>query len=68
MKQIWEVSICPNYEFVNILSLTYQKWQNVLIFLTGWDFEIEEKHEPLMKNKSYGANFSWAKRTRVSTK
>ncbi|CAB4022401.1 NADH dehydrogenase [ubiquinone] iron-sulfur 4, mitochondrial, partial [Paramuricea clavata] len=34
----------------------------------GWDYEIEEKREPKMLEKSYGANYSWSKRTRVSTK
>lgn len=34
----------------------------------GWNYEIDEKHEVKMKAKSYGANFSWNKKTRVSTK
>ena len=34
----------------------------------GWDYEVEKKQEPRFINKSYGANFSWSKRTRVSTK
>ncbi|XP_028399061.1 NADH dehydrogenase [ubiquinone] iron-sulfur protein 4, mitochondrial-like [Dendronephthya gigantea] len=34
----------------------------------GWDYEVEEKKEPKTREKSYGANFSWSKRTRVSTK
>uniref|UniRef100_A0A6P8PY71 NADH dehydrogenase [ubiquinone] iron-sulfur protein 4, mitochondrial n=1 Tax=Geotrypetes seraphini TaxID=260995 RepID=A0A6P8PY71_GEOSA len=34
----------------------------------GWAYEVEEKRIPKPKVKSYGANFSWSKRTRVSTK
>ncbi|CAH1254840.1 NDUFS4 [Branchiostoma lanceolatum] len=34
----------------------------------GWSWEVEEKREPRMQAKSYGANFSWDKKTRVSTK
>ncbi|XP_069137845.1 NADH dehydrogenase [ubiquinone] iron-sulfur protein 4, mitochondrial-like isoform X1 [Argopecten irradians] len=34
----------------------------------GWSYSIEQKHEPTFKPKSYGANFSWNKKTRVSTK
>ena len=34
----------------------------------GWEFYVEntDKREP--KPRSYGTNFSWNKRTRVSTK
>ncbi len=34
----------------------------------GWPWFIEEPVQPPMKPKSYGSNFSWNKRTRVSTK
>lgn len=34
----------------------------------GWNYEIDDKHEVKPKVKSYGANFSWNKKTRVSTK
>jgi len=34
----------------------------------GWTWFVEEPVEKPMKPKSYGANFSWNKRTRVSTK
>jgi len=34
----------------------------------GWNYEIDEKHEVKPKAKSYGANFAWNKKTRVSTK
>ncbi|XP_069819146.1 NADH dehydrogenase [ubiquinone] iron-sulfur protein 4, mitochondrial [Dendropsophus ebraccatus] len=34
----------------------------------GWSYEVDEKRIPKPKSKSYGANFSWNKRTRVSTK
>ncbi|XP_063818090.1 NADH dehydrogenase [ubiquinone] iron-sulfur protein 4, mitochondrial [Pseudophryne corroboree] len=34
----------------------------------GWSYELDERRIPKLKSKSYGANFSWNKRTRVSTK
>ena len=34
----------------------------------GWSWYVEEPTERAMKPKSYGANFSWNKNTRVSTK
>ncbi|XP_012944639.1 NADH dehydrogenase [ubiquinone] iron-sulfur protein 4, mitochondrial [Aplysia californica] len=34
----------------------------------GWDWFIEAEKKPTPKRKSYGANFSWDKRTRRSTK
>ncbi|XP_055339864.1 NADH dehydrogenase [ubiquinone] iron-sulfur protein 4, mitochondrial-like [Paramacrobiotus metropolitanus] len=34
----------------------------------GWKYFVEEPYEWTMKPKSYGANFSWNKKTRVSTK
>ncbi|XP_048737764.1 NADH dehydrogenase [ubiquinone] iron-sulfur protein 4, mitochondrial-like [Ostrea edulis] len=34
----------------------------------GWEYHVEERKEPKFRPKSYGANFSWNKRTRTSTK
>lgn len=35
----------------------------------GWNYYIQESHnEKKYKPKSYGVNFSWNKKTRVSTK
>lgn len=34
----------------------------------GWWYEVVERQGPTPKKKSYGANFSWNKKTRVSTK
>ncbi|KAG9488249.1 NADH dehydrogenase [ubiquinone] iron-sulfur protein 4, mitochondrial [Eleutherodactylus coqui] len=34
----------------------------------GWSYELDERRIPKPKSKSYGANFSWNRRTRVSTK
>ncbi|GJQ79123.1 Ndufs4 [Trypoxylus dichotomus] len=34
----------------------------------GWKWFLQEKTTKLMKPKSYGVNFSWNKRTRVTTK
>ena len=40
----------------------------IFIHLAGWSYEVEEPKKPKMRPKSYGANFSWDKKTRVSTK
>ncbi|XP_066935853.1 NADH dehydrogenase [ubiquinone] iron-sulfur protein 4, mitochondrial-like [Clytia hemisphaerica] len=34
----------------------------------GWNYEIQEPTLPKVRSKSYGANFSWNKRTRISSK
>ncbi|XP_065059817.1 NADH dehydrogenase [ubiquinone] iron-sulfur protein 4, mitochondrial-like [Rhopilema esculentum] len=34
----------------------------------GWKYEVDEPKTTSIKPKSYGANFSWNKRTRSSTK
>lgn len=33
-----------------------------------WEYEVDEAHVREIKPKSYGANYSWNKRTRVGTK
>lgn len=37
-------------------------------FKNGWNYYIEPKQMRTFKSKSYGANFSWNKKTRTSTK
>uniref|UniRef100_A0A672NSJ3 NADH dehydrogenase [ubiquinone] iron-sulfur protein 4, mitochondrial n=1 Tax=Sinocyclocheilus grahami TaxID=75366 RepID=A0A672NSJ3_SINGR len=39
-----------------------------LFIFTGWSYDITEKRVPKPRVKSYGANFSWDKRTRRSAK
>ncbi|XP_065063288.1 NADH dehydrogenase [ubiquinone] iron-sulfur protein 4, mitochondrial-like [Rhopilema esculentum] len=34
----------------------------------GWKYKVDEPKRTSIKPKSYGANFSWNKRTRSSTK
>ena len=34
----------------------------------GWTYQVSKPQKPKMTSKSYGANFSWDKRTRVSSK
>jgi NADH dehydrogenase (ubiquinone) Fe-S protein 4 len=33
-----------------------------------WEYDVEEPSERRIKPKSYGANYSWSKKTRVSNK
>ncbi|KFP65788.1 hypothetical protein N322_01016, partial [Cariama cristata] len=52
------------------MVLTFSTKEDAIAFAekNGWSYDVEEKKIPSPKSKSYGANFSWNKRTRVSTK
>ncbi|XP_036894395.1 NADH dehydrogenase [ubiquinone] iron-sulfur protein 4, mitochondrial isoform X2 [Sturnira hondurensis] len=52
------------------MVLTFSTKEAAVAFAekNGWSYDIEERKVPKPKSKSYGANFSWNKRTRVSTK
>ncbi|XP_061249529.1 NADH dehydrogenase [ubiquinone] iron-sulfur protein 4, mitochondrial isoform X1 [Bos javanicus] len=52
------------------LVLTFSTKEDAVAFAekNGWSYDVEERKVPKPKSKSYGANFSWNKRTRVSTK
>jgi len=49
-----------NFDTLIITLYTYEP--------IGWKYTVIEPQKPIMKLKSYGANFSWNKRTRVSSK
>uniref|UniRef100_A0A672ZXA5 NADH dehydrogenase [ubiquinone] iron-sulfur protein 4, mitochondrial n=1 Tax=Sphaeramia orbicularis TaxID=375764 RepID=A0A672ZXA5_9TELE len=53
-----------NIHDVLSLPITYSD----VVFLSGWSYEITEKRTSKPRVKSYGANFSWDKRTRRSAK
>uniref|UniRef100_U3K884 NADH dehydrogenase [ubiquinone] iron-sulfur protein 4, mitochondrial n=1 Tax=Ficedula albicollis TaxID=59894 RepID=U3K884_FICAL len=52
------------------MVLTFSTKEDAIAFAekNGWSYDVEEKKMTKPKSKSYGANFSWNKRTRVSTK
>ncbi|XP_020853656.1 NADH dehydrogenase [ubiquinone] iron-sulfur protein 4, mitochondrial [Phascolarctos cinereus] len=52
------------------LVLTFSTKEDAVAFAekNGWSYDVQERKVPKPKSKSYGANFSWNKRTRVSTK
>ncbi|XP_025077539.1 NADH dehydrogenase [ubiquinone] iron-sulfur protein 4, mitochondrial-like [Pomacea canaliculata] len=52
------------------MEVTFTSKEDAMAFCekNGWEYLIEEQQKPTFKKKSYGANFSWDKRTRVSTK
>ncbi|XP_007486358.1 NADH dehydrogenase [ubiquinone] iron-sulfur protein 4, mitochondrial [Monodelphis domestica] len=52
------------------LVLSFSTKEDAVAFAekNGWSYDIQERRVPKPKSKSYGANFSWNKRTRVSTK
>ncbi|KAK1792405.1 hypothetical protein P4O66_012355 [Electrophorus voltai] len=52
------------------LTLTFSTKEDAIAFAekNGWSYDITEKRMPKPRVKSYGANFSWDKRTRRSAK
>ncbi|XP_013096252.1 NADH dehydrogenase [ubiquinone] iron-sulfur protein 4, mitochondrial-like [Biomphalaria glabrata] len=52
------------------LEVNFNSKEDAISFCekNGWDWFVEEEKKPKMVKKSYGANFAWNKRTRVSTK
>ncbi|XP_075711030.1 NADH dehydrogenase [ubiquinone] iron-sulfur protein 4, mitochondrial [Rhinoderma darwinii] len=51
-----------------VLSFTSKDDAVAFAEKNGWSYEVDEERIPKPKSKSYGANFSWNKRTRISTK
>ncbi|XP_016416577.1 NADH dehydrogenase [ubiquinone] iron-sulfur protein 4, mitochondrial-like [Sinocyclocheilus rhinocerous] len=52
------------------MVLTFSTKEDAITFVekNGWSYDIAEKRVPKLRVKSYGANFSWDKRTRRSAK
>ncbi|XP_007250546.2 NADH dehydrogenase [ubiquinone] iron-sulfur protein 4, mitochondrial [Astyanax mexicanus] len=52
------------------MVLTFSTKEEAIAFAekNGWSYDITEKRTPKPRVKSYGANFSWDKRTRRSAK
>ncbi|CDQ93946.1 unnamed protein product, partial [Oncorhynchus mykiss] len=52
------------------VNLTFTSKDDAVAFAekNGWSYDITEKMEKKPRAKSYGANFSWDKRTRRSAK
>ncbi|XP_052448426.1 NADH dehydrogenase [ubiquinone] iron-sulfur protein 4, mitochondrial [Carassius gibelio] len=52
------------------MVLTFSSKEDAIAFAekNGWSYDLTEKRVPKPRVKSYGANFSWDKRTRRSAK
>ena len=52
------------------MKLDFRSEEDAIDFCekNGWKWFVDKKKEKEPKVKSYGINFSWNKRTRVSTK
>ncbi|KAK0425027.1 hypothetical protein QR680_008992 [Steinernema hermaphroditum] len=52
------------------MNLDFASAEDAIAFCekNHWNYEVEKPKERQIKLKSYGANFSWNKRTRVGTK
>jgi len=62
----WTSSADP----LSTMDISFTTREDAMVYCekNGWDYEVDEKREVYLKPKSYGANFSWNKRSRVSTK
>ncbi|XP_069780438.1 NADH dehydrogenase [ubiquinone] iron-sulfur protein 4, mitochondrial [Narcine bancroftii] len=72
-KERWENPLMGWASTADPLSnmlLAFASKEDAVTFVekNGWSYEVEEKKIKVTRPKSYGANFSWNKRTRVSTK
>lgn len=52
------------------MNLDFASMEDAIAFCekNSWQYEVEQTHERQIKPKQYGSNYSWNKRTRVSTK
>ncbi|XP_065836567.1 NADH dehydrogenase [ubiquinone] iron-sulfur protein 4, mitochondrial-like [Oscarella lobularis] len=62
----WASSADP----ISNLHIDFDTQEEAICFAekNGWMYEVDKARAPTPKQKSYGANFSWNKRTRVPTK
>uniref|UniRef100_A0A8C9L9T6 NADH dehydrogenase [ubiquinone] iron-sulfur protein 4, mitochondrial n=1 Tax=Pavo cristatus TaxID=9049 RepID=A0A8C9L9T6_PAVCR len=69
-RKKWDFSMLYGADPLSNMVLTFSTKEDAIAFAekNGWSYDVEEKKIPKPKSKSYGANFSWNKRTRVSTK
>uniref|UniRef100_UPI0035902389 NADH dehydrogenase [ubiquinone] iron-sulfur protein 4, mitochondrial-like isoform X2 n=1 Tax=Myxine glutinosa TaxID=7769 RepID=UPI0035902389 len=52
------------------ITLTFSSKEDAITFAkkNGWRYQVEKHQIPKPRQKSYGENFAWNKRTRISTK
>ncbi|KAG5280781.1 hypothetical protein AALO_G00063960 [Alosa alosa] len=72
-RERWENSLMGWASTADPLSnmvLSFSSKEDAIAFAekNGWSYDITEKRTPKPRVKSYGANFSWDKRTRRSCK
>jgi NADH dehydrogenase (ubiquinone) Fe-S protein 4 len=63
-------SFCCRGDPLSNMKVEFQTEEDAIAFCekNGWKWYVQKQKEKEMKPKSYGVNFSWNKRTRVSTK
>jgi NADH dehydrogenase (ubiquinone) Fe-S protein 4 len=62
----WTSSADP----LSMMDIQFTTKEDAMIYCerNGWAYEVDEKQDVRLKPKNYGENFSWNKKTRVSTK
>jgi NADH dehydrogenase (ubiquinone) Fe-S protein 4 len=63
-------SLCCSGDPLSNMKVEFQTEDEAIAFCekNGWKWYVQKHKEKDLKPKSYGVNFSWNKRTRVSTK
>jgi len=72
-RQRWEnpcMGWCSTGDPLSNMQLRFETKEDAIAFCDkhDWDYYIEPERQAKPKSKSYGDNFAWNKRTRVSTK
>jgi hypothetical protein len=62
--------VCCRGDPLSNLKVEFDTEDDAIAFCekNGWKWFVQKQKEKELKPKSYGVNFSWNKRTRVSTK
>jgi NADH dehydrogenase (ubiquinone) Fe-S protein 4 len=62
--------LCCSGDPLSNMKVEFHTEEDAIAFCekNGWKWYVQKQKETELKPKSYGVNFSWNKRTRVSTK
>lgn len=62
--------LCCSGDPLSNMKIEFDTEDDAIAFCekNGWKWFVQKQKEKELKPKSYGVNFSWDKRTRVSTK
>jgi NADH dehydrogenase (ubiquinone) Fe-S protein 4 len=72
-RERWENPLmgwCSSADPLSNLNIEFTTKEDAIRYCErlGWQYDVEEPHIASWKTKSYGANFAWNKRSRISCK